>query len=173
MNSQQRREKITDILQNSEKAVSASTLAEQLHVSRQIIVSDIALLRAKDFDILSTPRGYILNTRQSENEFIFRVACMHSSDLVKQEIYAIVDNGGKLVDVMVEHPLYGQLIGKLNISSRFDANDFLEKLDSKNISLLSQLTDGIHLHTISCKDESISQRILNALSEINIMINSD
>ncbi len=173
MASQQRREKIIDILQVSPKAVSASALAEQLNVSRQIIVSDIALLRAKDFDILSTPRGYIFNQMHTENEYVFKVASTHSSDCVKQEIYAIVDNGGKLLDVMVEHPLYGQLIGKLNISSRFDANDFLDKLENKKINLLCQLTGGVHLHTISCSDKIIAERIIHALEELNILVNAD
>ncbi len=170
MSSIQRRNRILDILQQSDKATTASALAEQLQVSRQVIVSDIALLRAKEHDILSTPKGYIFNSKLAENEIMFKIACSHNFELAKQEIYTIVDNGGKLIDVIVEHPIYGQIVGQLNISSRYDADDFLEKIKDEKIKLLCQLTDGIHLHTISCSDSNAVDRIRNALYQSKILL---
>ena len=170
MGSIQRRKRIIEILEANEAVISASVLAKELHVSRQIIVSDIALLRAKDYDILSTPRGYVMNRKTSENEVTFKIACSHSEDLLQQEIYTIVDHGGRLIDVIVEHPIYGQLTGQLNIISRYDADDFLEKVAQSKISLLCHLTDGIHLHTISCDDSETADRIREALCEAKILL---
>lgn len=170
MNASQRREKIKLILEGAAQAVSASSLAERLQVSRQIIVGDIALLRAKGLDILATPKGYILNLSLTNNNLVFKIACLHSAELTREEIYTIVDNGGKLLDVIVEHSVYGQLIGQLNISSRYDTDDFLKKVAMSNANLLCNLTDGIHLHTISCKDEQAMCRIKNALDKMNILL---
>lgn len=170
MNAPQRREKIKLILEEAAQAVSASSLAEQLQVSRQIIVGDVALLRATGLNILSTPRGYIINQNLTDNDLVFKIACSHSAELTKEEIYAIVDNGGKLLDVIVEHPVYGQLIGQLNISSRYDTDDFLKAIEAANANLLCDLTDGIHLHTISCKDAATMHRIKNILSRLNILL---
>lgn len=55
-----RRTKILEILRSSKQAVTGTELAKQLGVSRQIVVQDIALLRATDKNILSTNKGYIL-----------------------------------------------------------------------------------------------------------------
>ena len=46
MDGQTRREQILKMLEESEQPISGSTLAHQLGVSRQIIVGDVALLRA-------------------------------------------------------------------------------------------------------------------------------
>lgn len=170
MKASQRREKIISILKEESQAVSASALAEQLQVSRQVIVGDIALLRAQGRDILSTPRGYILDLNMQKNGESFIVACCHSAELARDEIYAIVDNGGELLDVIVEHPIYGQIIGQLNISSRYDTDLFINKIKTEKVNLLSYLTDGIHLHTISCGDEKTANRIKNILKQMNILL---
>ena len=169
MNSTQRREQILVILKNSGGNVTASILAEKLQVSRQIIVGDIALLRAVGTDILSTPKGYILNSSEPSKDYLFKIACFHHDDLTKEEIYAVVDNGGKLIDVIIEHAIYGQLVGQLNISSRYDAQCFFEKAKEEGVCLLSALTDGIHLHSISCKDEKNALRIKEALKKIGVL----
>lgn len=173
MKSNQRREKIISILKKAQQAVSASSLAEQLQVSRQIIVGDIALLRAQGNEILSTPRGYIIDSNTRDSGVICKIACSHGPEYTKDEIYAIVDNGGRLIDVIVEHPIYGQLSGQLNISSRYDTDIFLKKVESDNVSLLSDLTDGIHLHTISCDDYETVSRIKRALWKMGILLSEN
>ena len=80
-------------------------------------------------------------------------------------MYTIVDLGGSIIDVIVEHPIYGQLTGKLHLSSRYDVNQFLKKITHDNAKPLSQLTNGLHLHTIQCLDQETYQRIVDALDE--------
>ena len=65
MDGNKRRQAIIDILKNSLQPVSGTYLAKTLQVSRQVIVQDIALLRAGDYDIYSTHKGYVLNTQKA------------------------------------------------------------------------------------------------------------
>lgn len=169
---EKRREKILSILRDSGQAVSASALARRLHVSRQVIVGDIALLRAQGNEIMSTPRGYMLYSQEAAGGHVFKIACRHDGELTRDELYAIVDNGGKVLDVTVEHPVYGQLTGQLNISSRYDVDEFLRKVKEGEAALLCDLTGGIHLHTISCRNEQAADRIRRALRELGISLDS-
>ncbi|NLC83886.1 MAG: HTH domain-containing protein, partial [Ruminococcaceae bacterium] len=58
MTAAERREEIATLLIGAAEPISAGTLAVQFSVSRQVIVGDIALLRAAGIDIQATPRGY-------------------------------------------------------------------------------------------------------------------
>ncbi|MCD7950650.1 MAG: transcription repressor NadR [Erysipelotrichaceae bacterium] len=158
-----RKEEIIKVISKSEKPISASRLASQFGVSRQIIVGDIALLRAKGYKITATPRGYILDNMQLKNTYT--IAVKHTSEQMGDEMYTIVDLGGYIIDVIVEHPVYGQLIGDLHISSRYDVDQFLEKVKKNDASPLSKLTHGIHLHTLQCSSDEIYHRIEKALDE--------
>ena len=162
MNTQQRRDAILQLIQQGEAPISASALAKQFHVSRQLIVGDIALLRAKGCQIIATPRGYLCEQR-GQDQTIKTIAVCHRSEDLNDELYTIVDLGGALLDVIVEHPLYGELRGSLHIYSRYDADQFFSKLADKKAVPLSALTDGIHLHTIRVHDEACYVRILDAL----------
>ncbi|MGI5966959.1 MULTISPECIES: transcription repressor NadR [Anaerotruncus] len=164
----ERREKIKELLMAAGQPVSASVLAKQMGVSRQIIVGDIALLRASNLTISATPRGYIL-AQQSERERCYTVACKHGQDQIAQELYAVVDNGGGVIDVVVEHAVYGQISGQLHVFSRYDADSFLRKLRASSGTPLSALTGGVHLHTISCPDQETFRRICAALAEKGIL----
>lgn len=171
MDATQRREEIRKILGRSREPVSAATIASEVHVSRQIVVGDIALLRAGGADIQATPRGYILQTQDEKaaDGLAYTIACRHSRENLAEELYAVVDNGGRLLDVIVEHPVYGQLTGKLHIFSRFDADAFMEKLSENNASILCDITDNVHLHTIVCRSEEDYRRILSVLEEKGIL----
>ena len=170
MTSEQRRREIQRTLaQQDGKPISASALAQMFQVSRQIIVGDIALLRASNVDILATPRGYLLQQTRPAQE-VYTIACQHTLEQLGQELYIIVDNGGGLLDVVVDHPLYGQLSGPLHIFSRYDADLFLRNLRKYEASPLSILTGGIHLHRVSCPDEQTFQRVLQQLSEHGILM---
>lgn len=162
MNSQQRRNAILKLIQQEQSPISASALAKQFHVSRQLIVGDIALLRAQGCNIIATPRGYLCE-QQHHDESIKTIAVCHNQTELQDEIYTIVDLGGAMLDVIVEHPLYGELRGSLHIYSRYDADQFFEKLAQEKAVPLSALTDGIHLHTIQVHDEAAYQRIIEAL----------
>lgn len=159
-----RRDAILKAIQESEKPLSATTLAKQFGVSRQIIVGDVALLRAKGIQIIATPRGYVCQNDQKEGG-LHTIAVTHSEAQLQDELYTIVDLGGTIIDVIVEHPLYGQLSGNLHVSSRYDVDQFLSKLQLDQARPLSNLTDGLHLHTIHCENDMVFQRILDALNE--------
>ena len=127
MTASERREAILSYLHSSDSPVSASSLAARLSVSRQIIVGDIALLRAAGHEIEATPRGYVLPRGGSGMRRT--VACVHSVGDTARELYAIVDNGCTAIDVVVEHPIYGQIVGQLQLRSRYDVDRFVEKLE--------------------------------------------
>ena len=167
MHAEERRETILKLLRQSAQPVSASTLAGQLSVSRQIIVGDIALLRAGGADILATPRGYCLQNAAAAG-LTRRVAVRHDEAGMEAELNTMVDNGCTVVDVIVEHPLYGQLTGPLQISNRYEVSQFIERC--KKAEPLSSLTDGIHLHTLSCPDEAAFERTKSALRAQRVLL---
>ena len=138
-----RKEKIIEEIKKSNKPISASTLAKKLGVSRQIIVGDVALIRASGTNIIATPRGYILDSKQQNQTYT--IAVNHSQEQMADELYTIVDLGGCAIDVIVDHPVYGQLTGKLHLSSRYDVDQFIKKVNNNQAKPLSQLTDGLHL----------------------------
>ena len=162
----QRRKFIRETLKNASKPITAAYFAGQLSVSRQIIVSDVAILRATGFDILATPKGYMLGSADTENAFplVGMLACRHTAQQLREELYTIVDHGATVVDVVIEHALYGELSGRLGLSSRYDVDQFMKKVESeKNAAPISSLTDGTHLHRIGCKDKASFLLIKEAL----------
>ena len=169
MRGEERRQAIWDLLQKSDHPISASALAGQFSVSRQIIVGDIALLRSGGVDILATPRGYCLQKAPAAG-LIRRVAVRHDIAGMETELNLMVDNGCTVVDVIVEHPLYGQLTGQLQLSSRYDVAQFISRSHSVDAQPLSRLTGGIHLHTLLCPDEEAFQRVQKALGDAGILL---
>ena len=164
MKAEERRQIIAQTL-TADKAISATALAGKFSVSRQIIVGDIALLRAAGMDIVATPRGYKLG----ESSGLLRtVATIHTKEQVEQELLTIVDNGCTVIDVTVEHPVYGQLTGPLQITSRYEVGQFIERC--RSAEPLSRLTDGIHLHTLLCPDEAAFERTKSALRALGILL---
>lgn len=171
MNAIQRRDKIIEILSSSEVPISATTLSKEFSVSRQVIVGDIALIRAFGLNIFATPRGYLLkNKDENKDRFVKTIACKHGVDKLKDELYTIMDNGGAILDVIVEHSIYGELTGPLHIFSRYDADEFVKKVMDQNAQPLSSLTEGIHLHTISCINEESYERIMEILKLQDILL---
>ena len=123
MHSDERRKAIADVLRAADAPVSASALAEKFSVSRQIIVGDIALLRSSGEEILATPRGYV--TPREARGIVRRVAVKHTPQEMEAELNTIVDNGCTVIDVIVDHPIYGQLTGPLQISNRYEVSQFI------------------------------------------------
>lgn len=164
MTADERRSKI--LSQLSDAPVSATALAKQFGVSRQIIVGDIALLRAGGYDITATPRGYII---PSHSGLVRRLACVHTGAQTQEELYLMVDCGCTVLDVVVEHPVYGQLTAALQLSSRFDVDQFVEKMDSRDARPLSALTEGIHLHTLACPSEAAFRLLEEKLGVLGML----
>jgi transcriptional regulator of NAD metabolism len=169
MSGEKRRVKILEILSSSLKPVSATKLANATGVTRQIIVSDVALLRASGVKIISERLGYTI-PKIASDEIYKTIICKHTKEQTLDEFYAIVDNGGKVVSVTVEHSLYGQITADLNVVSRYDAQEFAKRSEETDAMLLCDLTDGLHMHTITVKDEESFKRIYVQLKALGILI---
>ena len=172
MSGEQRRTEIISKLSNAKSPISATRLAEEFSVTRQIIVADIALLRASGHNIRAERLGYVMD-KDNTDGILKRVVVKHGKDLVKDEFYAIVDNGGKVIDVIVEHSVYGMISAQLNIATRYDSDLFVAKITQTGASPLSALTEGLHIHTIAVNDESSFERILKKLIELNVYVESN
>ncbi len=171
---EERRAQIYTLLMASKHALSATSLAEKFGVSRQIIVGDIALLRASGKEIMATSRGYRLNNDvQTEKYFERKIVCQHTQEQTKQELQLIVDLGGEILDVTVEHPLYGEISGGLHIKTDSDIQNFMKTYINTKASLLLTLTNGIHLHTIRCKDLEVFEQIKKELLAASILYHNE
>ena len=166
MDAAERRNEILKTLAESSAPLSATALARRLGVSRQIIVGDVALLRAAGESISSTPRGYMLTDTPG---LVFTVACVHERKDAERELNIMVDNGCKVLTVSVEHPVYGLLTGELQLASRYDVHKFVEKLQSGEVRPLSELTDGVHLHTLDCPDAECFERTCRQLEQEGLL----
>ena len=167
MDAAARRKVILEKLAGASGPVSASALAGELGVSRQIVVGDVALLRAGGARIDATPRGYRMLPAAG---YTGLVACVHNTaEEMRRELYTVADQGGTVVDVMVENALYGEIRANLNVSSRYDADAFVKQAEAAPDSLLSRMTGGVHLHTIRCADEAAFRRIEAALDQAGLL----
>ena len=170
MRAEERRQAILDTLNHAGHPVSATALARQFSVSRQVVVGDVALVRAAGASICATPRGYVV--LRGAGGLTRQVACQHDSAGMEAELNAIVDQGCTVLDVIVEHPIYGQLTGPLQLSSRYDVAQFITRCAQSDARPLSDLTEGIHLHTLSCPDEDAFQRVQAALRDMGVLLES-
>jgi transcriptional regulator of NAD metabolism len=169
MDGNKRREKLIEILKTSKKPVSGGELSQLLGVSRQVIVQDIALLRASDIDIISTTKGYLLyQNEEAKYRRVIRVK--HTTEEIEDELCTIVDNGGKVLDVHVIHEIYGQIVTELIIRNRNDVYDFVKQVREKKIVPLKELTAGTHQHTIEADSKETLDRIEEALKRKNYLL---
>ena len=167
MTAPQRRSAIYQQLTHADAPISATALAQQFSVTRQVVVGDIALLRAEGHSITATSRGYII---PAETGLIRTIACVHSAQDTRQELFAMVDCGCTVVDVIVEHPVYGQLTAPLALSSRYDVEQFIQRMQDSHAQPLSALTGGVHLHTLSCPDETAYEHLLQLLRQRGFLV---
>ena len=156
MNGESRRETIKKMLLQAQRPLTGTALAQELHVSRQVIVQDIALMRAEHLPILSTNKGYLLRsegvrTQQPKRVFFVR----HTTAQVMEEFMTVIDLGGRILDVSVEHDLYGPIRADLLIENVRDAEDFVERLAACRDNPLKVLTDDCHFHTVSAPSEKL------------------
>jgi transcriptional regulator of NAD metabolism len=164
MEGTKRREQLMKILSEQTEPISGAELSRLLGVSRQVIVQDITLLRATGINIFSTTKGYlILQSDEPRVKRIFKVR--HTTDQIEDELCTFVDNGGKILDVVVNHEIYGDIATALTIRNRQDVYDFVKKVQEKKIVPLKDLTDGIHQHTVVADSEETLDRIERALKE--------
>ena len=156
---QRRRQAVVARLEKAGSPLSATALAAELGVSRQVIVGDVALLRAGGLSVTATPRGYVL--QRPQKGATRTVACVHTAEQMGAELSTAVDAGAEVVDVIVEHPVYGQLTGALDLTCRAEVEEFLRR--SEGAEPLSSLTAGVHLHTLRARSEAVLDRAVEAL----------
>lgn len=170
MDGTERRKQIENILEMEADPVSASVLARRFGVSRQIIVQDIALLRATNKNILSTNKGYVIFEKQKHTGARRIISVRHTDAQMKEELYAIVDAGAKVLDVVVEHDVYGQISADLSITSRRDVDEFLEKISRNTGKPLKELTGDEHFHTIEAEKEEILDAVEKILDKMGFLL---
>lgn len=170
MNREERRLEIVRILSTSSEPVSGSQLAKLLGVSRQVIVQDIAIIREKNQNILSTTQGYIVN-KPMRCKRIYKVC--HEDSHIQDELNTIVDAGGKVLDVFVYHSIYGRIQVDLLIATRLDVKKFIDNFEKGKVSALKKLTLDYHFHTIEADSEEILDIIEKELKEKSYLINTN
>ena len=164
---EQRREEILNSIKSSAGPISGKALAGKYDVSRQVIVQDIALIRASGADVISTNKGYVINNEKSFSR-IFKVK--HTDAEVEEELFTIIDLGGKIKNVMINHRVYGHIEAELNIGSRRQANEFIDDIVSGKSSPLKNITSDYHYHTVEADSEETLDLIENKLKEKGFLI---
>lgn len=168
MSREERLKKIVSVLSSSQESVSGSKLASLLGVTRQVVVQDIAILKSRGINIISTARGYVLNN--IEPKFTILVAVQHTKKMIRDELTCVVKNGGEVLDVIVEHPIYGEIKGNLNIKTLEDVEKFIGALQTSSAIPLLALSNGVHLHTIGANSKETLQKIVKSLEKMGILI---
>lgn len=162
MTGAERRNRIIERIKDSSAPISGSALASEYDVSRQVIVQDIALIRAAGYDIISTNRGYILNVPHTVTR-VFKV--QHTDERMEEELCAIVDLGGCVKNVMVNHRVYGHMEAPLEITSRRKVMEFLEDIRLGKSSPLKNITSNYHYHLVEADCEETLNMIEDVLRE--------
>lgn len=169
MDSKERRVYIKEILEKSDVPQKGHILSEKLGVTRQIIVKDIAILRAEGKDIIATPEGYLI-PRSEKNLVKQVIAVSHKTTEIEDELKSIVKFGGKVQDVIVEHSIYGEIKAMLMVKTLYDIENFMNKVKQHKAEPLLILTGGVHLHTIVAENYDILENIKGELKNKNYII---
>ena len=168
MNSIDRRDDIVRLLLDSSAPIKGTEIAEKYSVTRQVIVRDIAILRAKGINIIATPDGYIVNRNDGKIKKI--IAFNHNESEMFDEMSIVIKYGGIIEDVVVEHPLYGEIKGMLMVKNLNELNKFINKYSNQRARLLSVLTNGVHLHTIAADTKEDMEAIIKELKDRNFIV---
>lgn len=169
---EERRELILKWLKRKKTPLTGGWLASKTNVSRQVIVQDISLLKARGIPIVATPQGYVYMDmmERTSNQVERLIVCKHGPERAEQELQLIVDFGVKVKDVIVEHPVYGDLTASIMVSNRKEVRDFMQKIQETNASFLSELTDGVHLHTLIAPNEEVLDEVCAKLADEGFLV---
>lgn len=167
MTGQKRREEIIARIKESKEPLSGQKLAESFGVSRQVVVQDIALLRAEGYDIISTNRGYLLQGTKNISR-IFKV--QHTDEAIEDELCSIVDLGGCVESVIVHHKVYGTMEAHLGVNSRRKAAVFIADIQNGKSSPLKNITSNYHYHRVSADSEETLDLIENMLKQKQYLV---
>lgn len=168
---EERRELLLTLLKNSKEPITGSDLANQTNVSRQVIVGDVSLLKAKGEPIMATSQGYMFLSQVSPSDQKERaIVCTHPPERTEEELNLLVDHGVTVKDVKIEHPMYGDLTASLMVSNRKEVKQFIKKMNTTNAAFLCELTDGIHIHTITATSEDLLDDAEDALRQVGMLV---
>ncbi len=167
MKAEARRSEILSLMGNTENPLPANVLAERFAVSRQVIVQDIAILRANGYGITATNRGYLLDGEKKATR-VFK--CRHTFDEIVDEGEIIIDGGGRVEDIFVNHRLYGRISARLGLYSRTHVEELYRSLKSGASKPLMIVTDGYHYHTVTADGEAALDNIEKKLRERGFLI---
>ena len=171
LSGEERRAELIKILENSVKPVSGTELARHFAVSRQVIVQDIALLRAINKNILATNKGYVFFREKDQIGKVQRTVCVcHEDHDILNEFECILDFGARILDCTVEHEIYGQISVELVIRSMEDAEKFVGQLEKCQSKSLNILTGGVHYHTIEAPSVRVLDAVERALDEAGYLV---
>ncbi len=167
---EQRREFLLNKLIDEGAPITGTALAAMANVSRQVIVSDMTLMKARNEPIISTSQGYLYLKERKEAHVSRQIACVHTAEDTENELKLLVSAGATVKDVTIEHPVYGELTANVFVSTESEADDFIRKIHSSNAGYLLELTDGFHLHTLTAPNEAILDRAVEAMREHGYLI---
>jgi len=171
MDASQRRKKILDAITMSDERITGSELSVMLDVTRQVIVQDIAILRAGGVPIVATPSGYMMIDPVGKTRPIKVFFCRHETlEQAEEELMLIVENGGRIRDVIIEHPVYGEISGQLMVNTPEAVKNLIERLKRKDSKMLSSITDGRHMHTVEAPTEAALTIIEDKLRRSGILV---
>lgn len=176
MKASKRRDLLIQTLNQATTPLKATSLAKEFGVSRQIIVGDVAILRASHYDIIASNQGYLLAdkaTSVDESRYRGKIVCQHLANQAVEELTIIIHHGGFVENVEVDHPYYGLLKASLQIKNHEDIKEFQTAMDKSTGTMLSSLTNGIHLHTITTPDERVFKAIKADLKSVGILLDEN
>jgi len=166
-----RRKKIMEVIQMSDGCTTGSELSALLDVTRQVVVQDIALLRASGIPIIATSSGYMIIDMVTRARPLKVFTCRHETlEQAEQELTLIVESGGKVRDVIIEHPIYGEISGALMVSTMEAVKNLIERLSQKESMMLTSITGGVHMHTVEAAEEKTLVLIEKKLCDAGILI---
>lgn len=161
-----RRKQILEILENETGPVAANELAARFQVSRQVIVQDIAVIRARTPEIISTCRGYIMRQRDA---CMREIKVRHNKNDAVRELKIIVDCGGRVKNVSIKHRIYGRITAPMDIVSQKDIEEFISLLQGGKSTLLGSATAGYHYHLIEAVNSERLDLIEQKLAEAGLL----
>ncbi|RNF40955.1 transcription repressor NadR [Planococcus salinus] len=168
---EERRQILLEKIKTANKPLTGSELAAVAQVSRQVIVGDMTLLKAKGEPILATSQGYLyMNNETGRVETSRRIACRHQPQDTEQELMVLVEAGVTVKDVSIEHPVYGELTAGIHVSTPQQVADFMKRVRDTGASYLLELTDGTHLHTITAANDAALDRAEAAMQEHGFLL---
>lgn len=168
---EQRRDELLLLLKQAQAPITGSELAKHANVSRQVVVNDMNLLKARNEPIMATSQGYVyMESEQITTRLKRKIVCAHSPEQTVEELFMIVDCGVTVENVIVEHPVYGEITASLMVSNRLEVEQFIERVRETKSNFLSALTDGTHLHVISSTSEEGLDRAEEKLRAAGILV---